>query len=378
MLFRPLSNVTIALTVIFVVVILLIPQFAPDTAVLSYYEITPEWKQAIHLLDVSRGLTSFSGLVTSLGSGNFSLWSTDGETIATMSLNPPATFDLLDLTTGERQSYPMQSPAGAIEWQSHPTKFGYQSILNDGSLIVLDRETGQENGFFENVNVNWMHWLPESDTLIVMVTDKRSRISTLYEIDLTTNDITLLRENFVATHLEVLDDPFRILYSTSNQLITFSPDAPDDETILMTLDEAEFSGWYHLPATANTWIFYTSLRETWQLNMQTSDLQRIGDAPENADSWRVYPSPDGSSLATLDRLSDTANTIHITRDGEQIDVAIPDSVVSLLWSPDGRYILAPTPSNSFISIMYLVDTESDQVKILDQVFVNLFWQPAPE
>lgn len=365
------------LIVLFAALMIIMPQFAPDTAVLTYYEITPEREQAIYLLDVQSGLSYFSGLVTR--PGNFSMWSADGETLATVRVNPsPPILDLLNITTGDHQIYPLQSPAGAIEWQSHPTKFGYQSTMNDGSLIVLDRETGEENSFFENVNVNWMHWLPESDTLIVMVTDKRSRIGTLYEIDLTTNDITLIRENFVATHLEVLDDPFRILYSTSNQLITFSPDAPDDETILMTLDEVEFSGWYHLPATANTWIFYTSLRETWQLNMQTSDLQRIGDAPENADSWRVYPSPDGSSLATLDRLSDTANTIHITRDGGQIDVAIPDSVASLLWSPDGRYILAPTPSNSFISIMYLVDTESQDVKVVDRVSVNLFWQPAPQ
>ncbi|MEQ8675648.1 MAG: hypothetical protein RLP44_18570 [Aggregatilineales bacterium] len=368
----------IILTVLFSALMSFIPSFAPETSALGYYELTADRGQAIYLLDARSGLSYFTGLVTR--PGNYSLWSADGQTIATVRVNSTSeSLDIFDLSTGEYQYYPLQSPAGTLIWDTHPTKIAYQSLLNDGSLMIYDRETGEERNFWENVNIRWMRWIPESDTLLVLSAEKRSQTSTLYAIDLTTNDITLLEDDLQSVRLDVVESPTRILYTNGNQVLIRSAGALNEREVLMTLDDGEIRYMYPLNAATNTWVVYTTLNETWQMNVQTGDLQRMGEAPEGSDSWSVYPSSDGSTLATLDRVSDTSSIIYVTdENGQASGISVNDSIAGLIWSPAGRYLLAPTPSEGYITTVYLVDTRNGNYEVAEQVFLNLFWQPSPE
>lgn len=365
------------LIVLFAALMIIIPQFAPDTAVLSTYEVTPDREQAIYLMDVRSGLSYFSGLVTR--PGNFSMWSVDGETIATVKNNPfPATFDLIDLTTGERQSYPMQAPNGSVEWQGHPTKIAYSSSLDRGSLMIYDRETGEEHAYLPENAIRWMGWLPDSDTLIVNAAPQTgTTISTLYAIDSVTNEVTRLQSDLNAYFFDIIDNPLRILYTDDNQLMTFSPDTPDDVHAMITLDEGDAFGLQTLPSGEHQVIVQTTNQEIWKVDLATGERELLYDAATDGEAYYESWSPDGEISIIRLEANDTSTTLRIVREGsDQMDITIPARLAQMRWSPDSRYLIAPSPSQQFYSSVYLIDTLTGHYQTVDQAFANLFWQPT--
>ena len=369
---RLIAVPAIILTVLFSVMMSFIPSFAPETSALSYYELTPDREQAIYLRDVRSGLSYFTGLVTR--SGNFSMWSADGTTIATLN-SFPGSLDILDLTTGYKQSYPLRAPNGFVEWINHPKKIAYSSAIDRGSLMIYDRETGEEQSYLLENAIRWMRWIPDSESLIVSASPQSDdRAMSLYAIDLTTNDIRLLIEDFNGSTFEVLNHPLRIIYYAGNQVIVYSPDDPDAENQQITFADGDISAMGLMPDMQNV-IVYTSMGETWLVDVETHQRELFREAPtENGASPALW-SPDGELYATLQRENDNNSTIQIVRRGEQVDLIFNEPLSRLMWSPDSRYLLA---TSLYTAPVTLIDTTNGNVEIMENTYNALFWQPEGE
>lgn len=381
---RPVAFVAVGLTVIFSTLMLLIPHFAPDTAVLSYTVALPDRQDAIWLMDIQSGLSYFSGVATRMGS--LTNWSPDGTMVVSLEYDADQTaVRLSNLQTGRDHSFPVRVPRGLPYWSPDMTRLMYYSAALAGTTILIDLTNGHETPFLINNTTQQMLWLSDERVLVKALPPagggNAAEQPNIYLVDITTEDVDLLARDLDIRFLTATDPPTQVFYLLNNQLFIAPLDALEEAQFLMTVDTGNVLSAYFRPPDQEQLVVSIAdevSQQVYLVNIHTGEVELFQEGSiSRAFLPTVSWSADGSALATIQTRTAQSSTVNITQNGQEAQTFVINTEIAKLdWSPNNRYILV-YPSDPFDNAYYIIDVETGSVRLMDTV-MRLSWQPEGE
>ncbi len=381
---RPVAIAAVLFTVIFSTLMFLIPQFAPDTAVLSYTVASPDRQEAIWLMDIQSGLSYFSGVSTRMGSQTN--WSPDGTMIVSLEYDADQTaVRLSNLQTGRDHSFPVRVPRGLPYWSPDMTRLMYYSAALAGTTIVVDLTTGHETPFLMNNTTQQMLWLSDERALVKAFPPVGGRNAAeqpnIYLVDITTEHVELLARDLNIRLLAATDSPTQVVYILNDQLFIAPLDTLEEGQFLMTVDAGNVLSAYFRPPDQDQLVVSIAdevFQQVYLINIHTGEAMLFQEGSvSRAFLPTVTWSSDGNGLATIQERSTQSSTVDITQTGQEEQTFVINTEIARLdWSPNNRYLLV-YPSDPFDNAYYIIDVDAGSVRLLDTV-MRLSWQPEGE